>query len=312
MMCRNPYATSDGKAYGCGQCMPCRFNRRRKWQARIMLEALQYTDNTFVTLTYDEKHLPKTDSGVPTLLPKDLRNFFDRLRFHYGTVGHRGLRYYAVGEYGDETFRPHYHVALFNHPNCAYGMSVYSKLRVRCCPVCELVRKIWGKGHVYLGTLERNSAGYVASYVTKKMTKKDDERLGDRYPEFARMSLRPGIGADAMWEVADVLLKHGLDSLVDVPKKLNQSRKGYPLDRYLVKKLRSYVGKDEKAPQEVIDEIAEELSSVYARAKNLTSAPGMRQAFRYVFADLVEQEGEAEYKRWLHRQRMFNRKRNVL
>lgn len=311
-MCRNPYATSDGKAYGCGQCMPCRFNRRRKWQSRIMLEAAEHVDNTFVTLTYSDEYLPKTDTGLATLLPSDLRGFLDRLRWHFGTVGRRGIRFYACGEYGDVSMRPHYHAALFNVPNCAYGMSVYNKWRDKCCPTCELVRKIWGKGHIFLGTLERDSAGYVASYVTKKLTKKDDPRLGDRYPEFARMSRMPGIGANAMFDVADTLLKYGLDNLVDVPKKLQMGKVGMPLDRYLVKKLRSYVGRDEKAPQEVIDEIAEELSDLYARAKALTAAPGMRQCFKYLFADLVEKDGEAEFKRWQHRQMMFNKRRGLI
>lgn len=308
MLCRNPYTTSDGKAYGCGQCMPCRINRRRKWTARMMLEAAQYTDNTFATLTYDDENLPKAPSGVATLKPPDLRDFLKRLRSHYATVG-RKFRFYAVGEYGDGSMRPHYHLALFNVPNCCYGMSVYSRFRLRCCPVCELVRKVWGKGHIYLGSLERDSAGYVAGYITKKMTKEDDPRLGDRYPEFARMSLRPGIGADAMFEVADTLMKHNLDKLVDVPKQLNAGRKGMPLDRYLVKKLRSYVGRDENAPEEVVEEIADELSALWLRAKVAAGKSGFSKE---IFKALILEENDADFNRFEYRQKMFNRRRGVL
>lgn len=310
-MCRNPYTTSDGKAYGCGQCMPCRVNRRRKWQARIMLEAGEHKDNTFLTLTYDDANLPRSASGLPTLAPKDLRNFLDRMRFHYGELGHRGLRFYAVGEYGDVTNRPHYHLALFNHPNCAYGMSVYGKQRAKCCPVCELVRRIWGKGHVFLGTLERDSAGYVASYVTKAMTKSDDPRLGDRYPEFPRMSRMPGIGATAMFDIASELLKHGLDKdLMDVPSEIKSGGKSMPLDRYLRRKLRLYIGRSVDAPEAVLEEFKAELSSLFERAKDATRNNTVpRKEF---FKALILDENENDFRRFENKRKIFNQRRNAL
>lgn len=310
MLCRSPYATSDGKAYGCGQCMPCRSNRRRKWQARIMLEATQHVDKTFVTLTYDDCNIPTSSSGLATLSPADLRGFLDRLRWHFSTVGRRGIRFFAVGEYGDVTERPHYHLALFGVPNCAHGISTYSKMRVRCCGNCELVRNIWGRGNVFLGNLERDSAGYVASYVTKAMTKADDPRLGDRYPEFSRKSLKPGLGAMAMFDVADTLLRYGLDAVFDVPKVLAEGKRSLPLDRYLVRKLRTYVGKAPEAPQEVIDEISAELSAVFERAKAASaSAPGtLRDFFRALLLDANDQS----YAQWAHRKRLFNKRRNAL
>lgn len=312
MLCRNPYTTSDGKAYGCGQCTPCRVNRRRKWQARIMLEARQYEDNSFVTLTYDDEHMPKTIDGLGTLKSWDLRNFLDNLRYHFGTMGRRGIRYYAVGEYGDETFRPHYHLAMFNVPTCVYKMSMYSKLRVSCCPTCELVRKLWGRGHIYLGTLERDSAGYVASYVTKGMSKKDDPRLGLRYPEFARMSLRPGIGHSAMWEVADVLMKYGLmQGALDVPYELKEGKKSIPLDRYLRRNLRTMVGRDAKASQEFIDTLAEEMSSVRARATYATGSSRMKFD-KDLFRGLLLDESESDYQRFMHRRKLFNKRRGTL
>jgi len=98
---------------GCGQCIHCRANRRREWVLRILLELEKHEFNTFLTLTYDDVHLP----GDQSLQPKHLTDFFKRLRKKVEYP----IRYYAVGEYGEETERPHYHIALFGHPNCKYG-----------------------------------------------------------------------------------------------------------------------------------------------------------------------------------------------
>lgn len=94
--------------------MPCRLNRRRLWTHRLLLEQLKHGDSCFLTLTYDEKHLPEGGS----LVPKHAQDFLKRLR----SKTNLKLRYYLVGEYGEDTERPHYHVALFGYPNCAYNL----------------------------------------------------------------------------------------------------------------------------------------------------------------------------------------------
>lgn len=193
-----------------------------------MLEAAKHSESSFWTLTYANENLP--EGG--TLVPADLRNFLKRLRL----VAHfeRGvrLRHFSVGEYGDETFRPHYHLAIFG---LGYGEA--DRL---------LVERAWKLGHVYGGDLTPQSAQYIAGYVTKKMTSHEDPRLLGRYPEFARMSLRPGIGASAMEDVAIALnTKHGAASVVqtgDVPLALRHGAKSLPLGRYLRRKLREQMG----------------------------------------------------------------------
>ena len=109
---------------GCGQCIHCRANRRREWVLRILLELEKHEFNTFLTLTYDDVHLPADQS----LKTEHLTNFFKRLRYKVDYP----IRYYAVGEYGEETERPHYHVALFGHPNCQYGRTRSKIGRASC------------------------------------------------------------------------------------------------------------------------------------------------------------------------------------
>ena len=92
----------------CGLCLECRIQHARQWADRCVLEAKNYKDNYFVTLTYDDDFLPNHNS----LEPRDLQLFLKRLR---KTFPHTKIRFLASGEYGDSSFRPHYHLILLNH-----------------------------------------------------------------------------------------------------------------------------------------------------------------------------------------------------
>lgn len=166
----------------CGKCMPCRTRRRREWTGRIILETLSHAESAFVTLTYSPENLPRTLALDPTLDPRDLTLFLKRLRKAVEPVP---IRYFAVGEYGARTFRPHYHVLIF-------GLGPFAR---------DVIEKAWGLGFVTVGTATVASARYCAHYTTKKMTTGDDPRLKEgQHPEFARMSRMPGIGAGAALE----------------------------------------------------------------------------------------------------------------
>lgn len=257
-----------------------------------MLEAAQYSSNCFATLTYSDENLKpsltrsltraefesavarnpslstsivRTSDGLmnlSSLQPRELQGFLKRLR---KAIEPQRMRFYAVGEYGNDSERPHYHVALFNFGTCVRGRTRRRAGSGRpvwrgCCVQCELVGDAWSFGDVDLGILEVSSAQYVAGYVTKKMTAPDDRRLYGRHPEFARMSNRPGIGLSAMWELADAWMKFDLEeSQADVPVSLRHGSRELPLGRYLRRKLRTMVGRDEKTPQAVLDAMADEM-----------------------------------------------------
>lgn len=124
-----------------------------------------------------------------------------------------------------------------------------------------------------LGTLETASAQYVAGYVTKKMTMRDDSRLHGREPEFARMSNRPGIGHSALHEIASQLMTFNLDTTQgDVPLTLRHGSRQLPLGRYLRRKLRTMIGKDEKTPQQILDQVKAELLPVQQAAFNASES----------------------------------------
>lgn len=244
MLCRKPFMQGS-LPFGCGQCLPCRINRRRVWTHRIMLESYKHQASCFVTLTYAPEHLPDGQS----LVPRDTQLWLKRLRkLNAPNV----IRYFVVGEYGDETQRPHYHAAVFGlaAQPCAICRHQYRRANCDC-----LLAHSWGLGHVLVGDLTSDSAQYIAGYVTKKMTSFKDERLQGRHPEFSRMSLRPGIGATAMEDVSRVLTTpQGAECIIregDVPMALKYGKvKQLPLGRYLRSRLRREVGLNEEKVKE--------------------------------------------------------------
>lgn len=167
----------------CGECVGCRLAWRRAWAIRCMHEKRMYSASAFVTLTYDDKHIPEFGS----LRLRDLQLFMKKLRL----VRPSGLRFFACGEYGGQTHRPHYHLLLFNtdFPDMRYLKDSGSG--------CQLFRSkelsdLWALGNCDIGNVDYRSACYVAGYVSKKIGVVVD--YGVREPEFRVMSRRPGIG----------------------------------------------------------------------------------------------------------------------
>ena len=175
----------------CGRCMGCRLERSRQWALRCEHERKLHKDSCFVTLTYDDEHLPRDGS----LNYRHFQLFCKRLRKKFGP-----FRFFMCGEYGDNTGRPHYHALLFGldfRDKKPIGKDLYES---------RDLSRAWSLGFASVGAATFESAAYVARYSLKKVNgdlAKDhysrvDLETGEVYqivPEFARMSNRPGIGA---------------------------------------------------------------------------------------------------------------------
>jgi len=182
----------------CGQCVGCRLARADGWALRIMHEAQLHPPLScwFVTLTYSPENLPSGGS----LRYRDFQSFMKRLRRKVG----KPVRFFVCGEYGAQLSRPHFHACLF-------GLDLPDRKLFKSTPFGDLftsdfLSEIWGLGFVSIGTLTKQSAGYVARYSLKKITgdlsdghySRVDPETGEvtrLEPEFARMSLKPGIGS---------------------------------------------------------------------------------------------------------------------
>ena len=300
MICENPF-TKFARAFPCGACVPCRIRRKQIWKTRLTLEATAHEHNSFVTLTYKEN--PLAPSGLPTLIPHDLKNWLKRFR---KAISPSKIRFYAAGEYGDKHQRPHYHAILFGYRGCAYGESRYKDGRtIDCCYQCDLVRDTWGLGIIELKPMANEHAAYVCGYVMKKMTSKTDTRLNGRYPEFSRQSNQNGgIGINAvagLSRTAHQRISSGAAN--DVPTAVRINGKISPLGRYIRQQVRKALGGDGKAPPEVIAQMeAEMLPLLYASQTDPENITLKKQIVARCRGDVASLKARTE---------MFNsRKRN--
>lgn len=175
----------------CGSCVGCRAARAGDWALRCVHEAQLHDENCFITLTFNDEHLPRDGSVRVDVLQR----FFRRAR---KAIAPKRLRYFACGEYGEENWRPHYHAAVFGHG----FRDRFAQVRQRP-PLFRsaLLEELWcdgrdrSLGHSSVGELTYESAAYVARYVMKKLTGPRAEEYGGRKPPFVVMSLKPGLGA---------------------------------------------------------------------------------------------------------------------
>lgn len=176
----------------CGRCIGCRLERSRQWAIRCSHEMQMHERNIFVTFTYRDDQLTYGGASHAILIPRHLTLFWKRLRKQYGS----DIRYFACGEYGDKSNRPHYHAIIFGHD---FEDKVYhSTKNHNVLYTSHNLDYLWSHGTCLIGDATFESAAYVARYVLKK-------RLGDTAetyeqegitPEFVRMSRRPGIGSN--------------------------------------------------------------------------------------------------------------------
>lgn len=186
----------------CGQCIGCRLDYSRRWADRMCIEALEHDQNWFLTLTYDQEHLPRSnlildeetgevvDSPFHSLVKKDMQDFMKRLRFNSG----QHIRFYLAGEYGDETFRPHYHLILFGLKLDDLNLFKYSSEGFPYF-TSEFIRKCWNKGNHFVCEFSWQTAAYVSRYVVKKLKGRDARFYEDFsiQPPFVLMSTHPGL-----------------------------------------------------------------------------------------------------------------------
>lgn len=186
----------------CRHCVGCRLDKSREWANRIIMEQPYHSESWFLTLTYDDDHLPPAYPTDPatgeilsvhsTLVKSDLQKFWKRLRKNSG----QKISYFASGEYGSTTYRPHYHALVFglhlDDPQVIKhgfdGTPYYTS---------DFISKCWPYGMHILGNVTWKSAAYVARYTMKKATHgytKEYYKLAGIESEFQTISSKPAIG----------------------------------------------------------------------------------------------------------------------
>lgn len=203
----SPYAKSvlyKSIEIPCGQCLECRLEYSRQWANRCVLEASEHKDNCFLTLTYDDIHVPLNDSvnsitgeitKVKTLVKRDLQLFIKRLRKELNKDDIK-IRYFACGEYGSHTKRPHYHIIIFGWKPNENDLQLLKKSELGYNYYCSnLIENLWPYGYNLVADCTWETCAYVARYVTKKVDIKNEfYEENNIEKEFITMSRRPGIG----------------------------------------------------------------------------------------------------------------------
>lgn len=179
----------------CGQCIGCRLERSRQWAIRCHHEASLHENNCFITLTYDNDHLPIDNS----LNVRHFQLFMKRLRKKFPRTPNNNIRFYHCGEYGEKLGRPHYHALIFNldFPDRRHHQTI-NKQKLY---TSKILSELWPMGFCLIGDVSFQSAAYVARYIMKKVNGEladdhyyDSETGSWKKPEYTTMSRRPGIG----------------------------------------------------------------------------------------------------------------------
>lgn len=197
----------------CGDCIECRKNKALDWSSRALMEMQSYSPSEvhFVTLTYSDENLPFVHTSyelgyefeddleelpdqLPTLSIRDVQLFFKRLRKRWPDSD---IRYMVCGEYGPTTARPHYHMILYGVPLTdlkPWRRGEKNDLIYRS----QEIENVWPLGHVEIGRVTSKSVGYVAGYVSKKLSDGPVKEFLTRFPQltkpFIRASKRPALG----------------------------------------------------------------------------------------------------------------------
>lgn len=233
-MCTSPreYVKDSGLVVlgPCRTCIECRNMRREDFKQRLQFELINYNYvGAFVSLTYRDKDLPvllpegsaivgKYFGSCPpaygsTLYPPDISNFCDKMQKRLKRKFGRSGKYIAVGEYGDDNHRPHWHIIYVGLPSA-------SRKEVLEC---------WSKGNVDVRNVNKGAIRYVLDYIDKQVfgAKALYDEYGDFYPPFAHFS--KGLGFS--WINENI---NKFDEFGEI--KYGESGKTFKLNPYLIEK----------------------------------------------------------------------------
>lgn len=242
-----------GVPVACGKCPECCKRRIAGWSFRLLKEFKVSSSAYFITLTYDSRFVPITPKGQLALYKPDFQLFIKRLRKANGAQ--KTIKYYAVGEYGERLWRPHYHAIVFNlELSALIGEKNANHIRQGLIALdgkTKFKSEVWSRydehknrlgycGHVTVGEVNAASVGYCLEYMSKRRRVPAFDG-DDRQPEFGLMS--KGLGAQYVesarkWHRAK--LADRLYCVTDDGHKVAMPR--YYKDKLYNKQERQYIG----------------------------------------------------------------------
>lgn len=193
MTCRRPVRLLENfgeMLVPCGRCYLCKVNIAREWAVRLEHESRYYESSCFITLTFDDDHLPDRYS----VRKRDVQLYLKRMRKDISPVK---IRYFGIGDYGDELYRPHYHLIIFGWEPSLADLQESSRKSGRVYYSSGCVSRWWPFGYNTVGTV----TGKSCTYVTRYLLAKSNDKLPDQLPRFRMMS--KGLGLKYALEHSD-------------------------------------------------------------------------------------------------------------
>jgi hypothetical protein len=209
MACERPFTVRNPKGGTlkaiCGTCRSCLIQDIKDWTIRLENENKHAFNGYFVTLTYNEKY----NDG--NLHKEHVQEFIKRLRYLRTKVEAvmdiPKIKYFAVGEYGENYLRPHYHLLLFNIPADMPHKAL------------KFIQEGWNMGFVSIDEINRTTIQYVCKYIFKQKN-----HQSTRVKPFRLMSTRPAIGESYLTTHPDYHLMGEIFYTQDEYKKVHLPR----------------------------------------------------------------------------------------
>lgn len=188
----------------CRKCIGCRLDYSRHWADRLIIELQRHETAFFVTLTYDDEHLDplrcvdvSTGELEPfaTLSKRDCQLFMKRLRkAHKELYPDLHLMYYLTGEYGETSFRPHYHAIIYDLR--LSDLKLWTQRDKFVYYTSDWLDSIWQNGRCIVAQVTWETCAYTARYILKKQfgqKAREEYYVNGIIPEFSLVSTKPGI-----------------------------------------------------------------------------------------------------------------------
>lgn len=176
-----------------------------------LLYELENKEGFFVTLTYDDDHLPLDGS----LDKKAMQDFNKRVRKYFYGNEKGDYSYYLCGEYGPSTLRPHYHLAMLGGDKFDLNPSEWIFVKMQDGhPIytSPTLFRLWPYGYNTIDYLNKTTINYVTGYIQKKLMGSSSSFYKERglIPPFQLFSR--GLGVDFVQHQSDRILDNGFVS----------------------------------------------------------------------------------------------------
>lgn len=278
----------------CKKCRLCRLTKANDWATRCSVETAINTTAIFVTLSYNNKNLPKTENGTRTLKKEDVTKFKKKLREHiYRKTGERKtIKTFECGEYGEKRGRPHYHMLIWGYKPKDLTIVKQNKKGDYLYNSRKL-EKIWGKGIIIIGNVTYESASYVARYTNKKIDEKIYKNKEQPYINMSR-GKNNGIGID-YWNNRKEKIKRNRGIYI----KTNKGVKLKNIPNYFLKKWEEEIKKNQKEILKNItkDTIKKDHEEIKRQQKETLKTLKLRKIFDDEYYEEYKEERKEKIKR---------------